>query len=68
MENCYYTNITLDKRKYGVYILTKEDDQFDLQIEIKGRLCGDDFIKLRKYLIDEGYVEEAREYNKNLIG
>ena len=46
MENCYYTNITFNKRKYGIYILTKDDDQFDLQIELKGRLCGDDFIKL----------------------
>lgn len=55
-------------RNFGIHILTKENDEFDLQIELKGRLCGDDFILLRKYLIEEGYIEEAREYNKNLIG
>lgn len=55
-------------RNFGIHILTKENDEFDLQIELKGRLCGDDFILLRKYLIEEGYIDEAREYNKNLIG
>ena len=56
-------------RNFGIYILTKgENNEFDLQMEVKGSLCGDDFILLRRYLIEEGYVEEAREYNKTLIG
>lgn len=55
-------------RNFGIYILTKgENNEFDLQMEVKGSLCGDDFILLRRYLIEEGYVEEAREYNKTLI-
>ena len=68
MENCYYTKIKFMNRDFGIYILTKGENEFDLQMEVKGSLCGDDFILLRRYLIEEGYVEEAREYNKNLIG
>jgi len=68
MENCYYTKIKFMNRNFGIYILTKGENEFDLQMEVKGSLCGDDFILLRRYLIEEGYVEEAREYNKNLIG
>jgi len=54
-------------KNFGIYILTKDEDQFDLHIELKGSLCGDDFVLLRKYLIEEGYVEAAREWNKNLV-
>jgi hypothetical protein len=68
MEDCYYTKIKFTNRNFGIYILTKEEEQFDLQIETKGSLCGDDFILLRKYLIEEGYVEAAKEWNKKLIG
>ena len=68
MENCYYTKIKFLNRDFGIYILTKEGNEFDLQLEVKGSLCGDDYILLRRYLIVEGYVEEAREYNNSLIG
>jgi len=67
MEDCYYTKLKFKNRDFGIHILTKEKDQFDLHIELKGSLCGDDFILLRKYLIEEGYVEAAKEYNKNLV-
>lgn len=66
MENCYYTKIKFLNRNFGIYILTKGENEFDLQMEVKGSLCGDDFIQLRKYLIEEGYVEAAREYNEKL--
>lgn len=68
MENCYYTKLKFLNRDFGIHILTKEENQFDLQIEVKDSLSGDDFILLRKYLLDEGYVEAAKEYNKHLIG
>jgi hypothetical protein len=67
MEECYYTKIKFLNKNFGIHILTKEEDQFDLHIELKGSLCGDDFILLRKYLIEEGYVDAAREWNKNLV-
>jgi hypothetical protein len=67
MENCYYTKLKFLNRDFKIYILTKEKNQFDLQVEVKGSLAGDDFILLRKYLLDEGYVEAAKEYNKHLI-
>lgn len=67
MENCYYTKLKFLNRDFIIYVLPKEEDQFDLQIEVKGSLSGDDFILLRKYLLDEGYVEAAKEYNKHLI-
>ena len=67
MEHCYHTKIKFIGRYFSVYILTKEEDQFDLHIEVTGSLCGDDFILLRKYLMDEGYVDAAREWNKSLI-
>jgi hypothetical protein len=68
MEDCYYTKIKFMNRNFGIYILTKNENQFDLQIETKGSLCGDDFILLRKYLIEEGYVDEARKWNETLVG
>lgn len=67
MENCYYTKIKFMNRDFGIYILTKGENEFDLQMEVKGSLCGDDFLLLRRYLIEEGYVEEAREWNEKLI-
>jgi hypothetical protein len=68
MEDCYYTKIKFMNRDFGIYILTKGENEFDLQMEVKGSLCVDDYLLLRRYLIEEGYVEEAREYNEKLIG
>ena len=40
------------------------EEGFDLELYVKGSLCGDDFSALRKYLSEEGYVEQAKQYIK----
>jgi hypothetical protein len=52
--------IKFKKRNFEVGFHFKENDQFDLEIITKGRFCGDDYVALRKYLEEEGYVEEAK--------
>lgn len=36
--------------------------KYDLDIETKGRLSGDDFQQLKKYLEDEGYIDAVRPH------
>jgi hypothetical protein len=60
----YAINIKFKNRKFKLNILPKENDSFDLEMEFKGSLSGADFQELRKYLVDEGYVDAARGWIK----
>jgi hypothetical protein len=63
MKNAYYTKLEFKKRKFEVFI-KPYGQGFDLEIRTKKPLSRDDFQSLKKYLIDEGYVDTAKEYNK----
>jgi hypothetical protein len=58
----YAINIKFKNRNFKLNILPKENDGFDLEMEFKGSLSGEDFQDLRKYLLDEGYVDAARSW------
>lgn len=58
----YAINIKFKNRNFKLNICPKNDDRFDLEIEVKGSLSGEDFQDLRKYLLDEGYVDAARSW------
>lgn len=60
----YAINIKFKNRNFKLNILPKEKDGFDLEMEVKGSLSGEDFQDLRKYLLDEGYVDAARSWIK----
>jgi len=61
----YAIQIKFKNRHYKLNILPKNNDGFDLEMEFKGSLSGKDFQDLRKYLIDEGYVDAARNHIKD---
>lgn len=52
--------IKFNKRNFDIGFFFKENDQCDLEIVTKGSLCGDDYVALRKYIEEEGYIEEAK--------
>lgn len=58
----YATQIKFRNRNFKLNILPKDNDGFDLEMEFKGSLSGEDFQDLRKYLIAEGYVDCARNW------
>ena len=58
----YAVHIKFKNRNFKLNILPKDNDGFDLEMEFKGSLSGEDFTDLRKYLIDEGYVDAARSW------
>jgi hypothetical protein len=60
----YAINIKFKNRNFKLNILPKGHDSFDLEMEVKGVLSGQDFQELRKYLIDEGYVDAAKSWIK----
>lgn len=67
----YETDLTYNNRKYKIKIKTifgvdDEQEHYDLEIMTDKKISGNEFIALRKYLEEEGYVEEARLYNENL--
>jgi hypothetical protein len=64
MKKKYAINIKFKNRNFKLNILPKSYDGFDLEMELKGSLSGQDFQELRKYLVDEGYVDAARSWNK----
>ena len=53
----------------GIKTLWTDDDEdhYDLEIRSKKKISGHDFQALRNYLQEEGYIEAAREWNKNLV-
>lgn len=67
----YELDLTYNKRKYNIKIKTifgidDEQEHYDLEISTNKQLSGNEFIALRKYLEEEGYIEEARIYNQML--
>lgn len=58
----YAIQIKFKNRNFKLNILPKDNDGFDLEMEFKGSLSGEDFQDLRKYLVDEGYVDAARNW------
>jgi hypothetical protein len=67
----YETDITLNKKKYQIRVKTifgidDDKDHYDLEVSANRRMSGDEFLALRKYLEEEGYIEEARVYNQEV--
>jgi hypothetical protein len=60
----YNIHIKFKNRNFKLNIFPKDNDGFDLEMEFKGPLSGEDFTDLRKYLVDEGYVDAARSWVK----
>lgn len=56
----YTAKIFFQDRFFDVGILPKNVG-FDLQLSFEGSLSGEDYQKLRKYLVDEGYVDAAKK-------
>ena len=38
---------------------------YDIELRTTEKISGDEFQKLRKYLQDEGYIDDAVEYYEN---
>lgn len=67
----YETDLTLNKKKYKIKIKTifgidDGEDHYDLEVSSNKRMSGNEFLTLRKYLEEEGYVEQAKIFNENL--
>jgi hypothetical protein len=60
----YAINLKFKNRNYKLNIIPKRDDGFDLEMEFKGKMSGEEFHQLREYLIKEGYVDAARSWIK----
>jgi hypothetical protein len=57
----YTTKITLNKKKFTVGIILNGQG-YDLEIETKSPLSGNEFQVLKRYLEDEGYIDAARSW------
>lgn len=69
----YETDLTYKKKKYKVIIKTifginDGKEHYNLEISTNKKLTGNEFLAIRKYLEEEGYIEEARNYNKEVYG
>jgi len=64
----YKTDITYNKKQFTVFVKINKvdysDDEYhyDIELRTKERISGDEFQKLKKYLEDEGYIDQAIEY------
>jgi alpha-glucosidase (family GH31 glycosyl hydrolase) len=58
-----------NQMKVGIKTIWTDDDEdhYDLEIHSKKKISGHDFQALRNYLQEEGYIEAAREWNKNIV-
>jgi len=61
-EKIYRVQLTHKNISLQLGIIPVEGEGFDLEIVAKEKLSGDFFTSLRMYLIEEGYVEAAREW------
>ncbi len=61
----YSIKIKFKDRHFDVTIKTKEDGGYDLEIGTRGRLSGNEFQALKKYLEDEGYIDQAKAFHKD---
>lgn len=59
----YTTKIKFNNRFYEVTIIPK-GQKYDLEIVAKDGLCGDDYMRLKKYLEDEGYIDAAKDWQQ----
>lgn len=57
----YNVKVKFKNRYFEVGILPKNSG-FDLELSFNGSLSGDDYQGLRKYLVEEGYVDAAKEF------
>jgi len=70
----YETELTYNSKKYKIKVKTifnvedDERDHYDLEVSANKRMSGNEFLALRKYLEEEGYIEEARTYNTEVYG
>ena len=70
----YETELTYNSKKYRIRVKTifnvedDERDHYDLEVSANKRMSGNEFLALRKYLEEEGYIEEARTYNTEVYG
>jgi hypothetical protein len=70
----YETELTYNSKKYKIRVKTifnvedDERDHYDLEVSSNKRMSGNEFLALRKYLEEEGYIEEARLYNQEVYG
>ena len=60
----YNIKVKFQNRYFDVGILPK-DTGFDLELSFKGTLSGDDYQGLRNYLVEEGYVDAAKDFLLN---
>lgn len=64
----YKTKLTFNKKEFTIFIkinqIDFEDDgyHYDLELRTKDKISGDEFQKLRMYLEEEGYIDQAIEY------
>lgn len=64
----YKLNIRFNNKKYEILIFindnTKDDDEYhyDMDIKVDERISGNEFQKLKKYIENEGYIDEAIKY------
>jgi len=67
----YETDLTYNKKKYKIKVKTifgidDGKDHYDLEVSTNKKMSGNEFLALRKYLEEEGYIEEARVYNQEV--
>jgi len=60
----YTTKLTFKGIELKVGIQPVGSDGFDLEIRSKKSLSGDYFQALRNYLVEEGYVDAAKDWHK----
>lgn len=66
----YKTKLTFNKKEFIILLKINQidDDEsyhYDIELRTKEKISGDEFQKLKKYLEDEGYIDQAIEYFKN---
>jgi hypothetical protein len=58
----YTANIKFNKKHFTVTILPKANNKYDMEIVTKSGFSGNEYMALKKYLEEEGYVEAARKW------
>ena len=71
MQYDYFTKITFANKKFKVFIhVNKPKDEkgyhYNVELQTKEVITGEEFQKLKKYLEDEGYIDAAIEKFKDL--
>jgi hypothetical protein len=61
MNKDYFTSLTFKNKKYKIRLIP-HGEGFDIELACTQKITGEDFQSLRKYLEEEGYFEQAREW------